>query len=75
MDDLLTVGPEISEALAHNRPVVALESTLITHGLPYPVNIETAIEMARTIRSVGAVPAIIGIVEGRIRIGLGADDF
>jgi pseudouridine-5'-phosphate glycosidase len=70
MDEFLTVAPEIIDALADKRPVVALESTLITHGLPYPVNLETASEMESAVRDAGAVPAIIAIVEGRIRIGL-----
>ena len=74
MDKFLYVAPEITEALAQNRPVVALESTLITHGLPHPVNIDTATEMVRVIRDAGAIPAIIGIVEGRIRIGLTPDE-
>jgi pseudouridylate synthase len=70
MNEFLTLAPKISDALSNNRPVVALESTLITHGLPDPVNIETALEMEETVRKAGALPAIIGIVEGRIRIGL-----
>lgn len=74
MNKFLTVAPEISQALSDGQPVVALESTLITHGLPYPVNIETAVEMEKTVRNAGAVPAIIGIVAGRIRIGLAPDE-
>ena len=74
MDDFLTASSEIIEALADKRPVVALETTLITHGLPYPVNIETAADMQQAVRDVGAVPATIGIVEGRIRIGLTGQD-
>jgi pseudouridylate synthase len=70
MDDFLTIAPEISQALAQGEPVVALESTLITHGLPHPVNMETAIDMLRSVRDAGAVPALIGILDGRIRIGL-----
>ena len=63
MNEFLTLAPKISDALSNNRPVVALESTLITHGLPDPVNIETALEMEETVRKAGALPAIIGIVE------------
>ncbi len=74
MDEFLTASSEIIEALADKRPVVALETTLITHGLPYPVNIETAADMQQAVRDVGAVPATIGIVEGRIRIGLTGQD-
>ena len=74
MDEFLTASSEIIEALADKKPVVALETTLFTHGLPYPVNIETAADMQQAVRDVGAVPATIGIVEGRIRIGLTGQD-
>ncbi len=74
MNDLLTIAPEISQALAQGEPVVALESTLITHGLPHPVNMETAIDMLQSVRDAGAVPALIGIMDGRIRIGLAPRD-
>jgi len=71
MIDNLIVSPEVRTALAENRPVVALESTLITHGLPYPANVETALAMERTIRDNGATPATVAILDGRIRVGLG----
>jgi len=70
MIDNLIVSPEVRTALAENRPVVALESTLITHGLPYPANVETALAMERTIRDNGATPATVAILDGRIRVGL-----
>ena len=66
--------PEVSDALAEGRPVVALESTVITHGLPWPHNIETARGMEDAVRKGGAVPATIAIVRGEIRIGLTNDD-
>jgi pseudouridine-5'-phosphate glycosidase len=66
----LTFHPEVQEALARGRPVVALESTLITHGLPHPVNVRVAGELEAEVRSQGAVPATLAILEGRITIGL-----
>ena len=64
---------EVAAALAENRPIVALESTLITHGLPYPVSVETALGMEDAVRSAGAVPATVAILGGRIHVGLSAD--
>jgi pseudouridine-5'-phosphate glycosidase len=66
--------PEVADALATGRPVVALESTVITHGLPWPKNIETAQGMEAAVRKGGAVPATIAIIQGEIRIGLNYDD-
>lgn len=62
---------EVEEALALGRPLVALESTVLAHGLPYPVNLETAAAMDAAIRAAGAVPAGIGLIRGEIRVGLG----
>ena len=62
--------PSVAEALAENRPVVALESTVITHGLPVPVNLETARRLEAAVREEGATPATIGILEGEVRVGL-----
>jgi pseudouridine-5'-phosphate glycosidase len=64
------LAPVIAEALETCQPVVALESTLITHGLPYPINVETAIGMEQAVRDNGAIPATIAIINGRIRVGL-----
>ncbi len=61
---------EVKEALGQDRPVVALESTLISHGLPYPENLETAQELEDIIRGYGVVPATIAIIQGKIKIGL-----
>jgi pseudouridine-5'-phosphate glycosidase len=66
----LTFHPEVRKALDQRRPVVALESTLITHGLPRPANLETARMMEQTVRESGAVPATIAILGGEIHVGL-----
>jgi pseudouridine-5'-phosphate glycosidase len=66
----LVLSPEVAEARVDRRPVVALESTLVAHGLPYPQNLEVAKELEQTIRDGGAVPATIAIVDGRPHIGL-----
>ena len=60
----LKVNPEVQKALENNQPVVALESTIISHGMPYPQNVETALNVERIIRENGAVPATIGIIDG-----------
>ena len=70
----LAVAPDVADALAANRPVVALESTIIAHGMPYPRNLETAREVEAIIRDEGAVPATIAVLDGRIRVGLDASD-
>jgi len=66
----LDIAPEVAQALAANRPVVALESTIICHGMPYPQNVETARRVEDAVRSEGAVPATIAIVSGRVKVGL-----
>lgn len=71
---LLLISTEVQAALQEQRPLVALESTVIAHGLPYPANIEIAKAMEDTIRAEGATPATIGIFDGKIKIGLSADD-
>lgn len=73
MDATLSIAPEVAAALAENRAVVALESTLITHGLPYPANVETALAMEAAVRAEGAVPATIAVLKGRITVGLSGD--
>ena len=70
----LHLSPEVSAALAAGRPVVALESTLITHGLPYPANVETALAMEAAVRESGAVPATIAVLAGKITVGLARAD-
>ena len=69
----LQVHPEVREALDRRRPVVALESTLITHGLPYPVNQEVASSMEKAVRDAGAVPATIAVLKGQITVGITTD--
>ena len=66
----LDIKPEVKEALEQGRPVVALESTIIAHGMPYPRNVETALAVEEVIRSKGAVPATIAIIKGVIKVGL-----
>jgi pseudouridine-5'-phosphate glycosidase len=68
--DRLTVAPEVAEALAAGAPVVALESTLISHGLPYPANVEVARASEAAVRESGAVPATVAIHDGRLLVGL-----
>lgn len=68
--DYLDINPEVEGALDEGRPVVALESTIIAHGMPYPKNVETALAVEEVIKKNGAVPATIGILGGRIKIGL-----
>ncbi|MDQ7027715.1 MAG: pseudouridine-5'-phosphate glycosidase [Anaerolineae bacterium] len=67
---LLDFAPQVHDALRTNKPVVALESTLITHGLPYPTNRDTALAMEAAVRDSGAIPATIAILNGKITVGL-----
>ena len=67
---MLKINPEVLEALMNNKPVVALESTIISHGMPYPKNVKTALEVEATIRQHGAVPATIGIIDGDAIVGM-----
>ena len=68
--DLLDFSPEVAEARSAKKPIVALESTIITHGMPYPRNVETALAVEHAAREMGAVPATIAVIEGRLRVGL-----
>ena len=70
MKNYLEINPEVQKALEENRPVVALESTIISHGMPYPQNLETALKVEEIVRSFGAVPATIGIIKGKLKAGL-----
>jgi pseudouridine-5'-phosphate glycosidase len=70
----LAVAPEVREALCARRPVVALESTIITHGMPWPDNAATAFAVESDVRAAGAVPATIAILDGRLKVGLSAPD-
>ena len=70
MNAFLDINPEVAQALAEGRPVVALESTIISHGMPYPQNVETALNVERIVREHGAVPATIAVIGGRLKAGL-----
>lgn len=70
----LVVAPEVAQALATGRAVVALETTLVTHGLPHPAGLEVAAELEAAVREKGALPATIGVLDGRIRVGLTTAD-
>ena len=72
--DLLHFSHEVAEALAAKKPVVALESTIITHGMPYPRNVETALSVEKAAREMGAVPATIAVIDGRFRVGLDSEE-
>ncbi len=74
LSSYISIAPEVQTALAERQAVVALESTVISHGLPYPANIEVAAEMMAVIRAEGAIPATIGIHGGKIVIGLSQDE-
>jgi len=70
----LKISLEVQEALQNNQPVVALESTIISHGMPYPKNVETALEVEKIIRHNGAIPATIAIINGKCCVGLSANE-
>jgi pseudouridine-5'-phosphate glycosidase len=74
MNDFVSLLPEVRDALLSGAPVVALESTIISHGMPYPTNVRTAREVEDVVRAGGAVPATIAILGGRIRVGLSPED-
>ena len=74
LNKYLDVNPEVAAAIAAGKPVVALESTIISHGMPYPQNVETALNVERIIRENGAVPATIAIIGGRLKAGLTAEE-
>ena len=66
----MRISKEVKEALDNNKPVVALESTIISHGMPYPKNVQTAYAVEDEIRKNGAIPATIGIIDGEPVIGM-----
>ena len=74
MNSLLDLHPEVAAALAAGRPVVALESTIISHGMPWPQNAETALAVEDEVRTHGAVPATMAILDGRLKAGLSRDE-
>ncbi len=71
---LVKISKEVEEALKNNVPVIALESTIISHGMPYPKNVQTALEVERIIRENGCVPATIGIIDGTPIVGMSPDE-
>ena len=73
-DHLLDINPEVKQALMQKRPVVALESTIITHGMEYPINRDTALAVEKIVRDYGATPATIAIIKGVIKIGLSNEE-
>lgn len=73
MNKYLSISPEVQQALQSGRPVVALESTIISHGMPYPQNVETAMRVEQTIRDYGAVPATIAVIGGQLTAGCTPD--
>jgi len=74
MNKHLDLSPEVAAALQAGKPVVALESTIISHGMPYPQNVETALRVEQTIRDGGAVPATIAVIGGRLKAGLSPEE-
>ncbi len=74
MNKYLDISPEVKKALDEGRPVVALESTIISHGMPYPKNVETALLVEQTIRDNGATPATIAVIGGRLKAGLSHEE-
>ena len=72
--DVFRVNPEVSKALAENRPVIALESTIISHGMPYPQNVETALNVEKVVREHGGVLATIGIIDGVGVVGMTSEE-
>lgn len=74
MNKFLDINNEVLEALKSNKPVVALESTIISHGMPYPRNVETALKVEQIIRDGGAIPATIAIMDGKLKVGLTNDE-
>ena len=74
MNKYLDISPEVKAALDAGKPVVALESTIISHGMPYPKNVETALSVEQTVRDNGAVPATIAVIGGRLKAGLSREE-
>ena len=74
MSENLVINPDIQIALKDGRPIVALESTIICHGMPYPQNIETAKAVEKIVTDNGAIPATIAIINGHLKVGLTSDE-
>ena len=74
LEKYLVVSDEVKKAIKEGKPVVALESTIISHGMPYPKNVETALNVEKIVRDNGAVPATIAIIKGKITVGISKDE-
>ena len=74
MSPFLEISPSVQAALKGKKPIVALESTIISHGMPYPQNVETALKVEACVRENGAIPATIAIINGKMKAGLSVDD-
>lgn len=74
LEKYVKISQEVKEAIKEKKPVVALESTIISHGMPYPKNVETALEVEKVVRENGAIPATIAIINGEIKIGLSKEE-
>src|SRR5690554_8080797 len=74
MNQYVDIQPKVLDALRKGLPVVALESTIIAHGMPYPKNVETALAVEQVVRDNGAIPATIAIINGKMRAGLSVDE-
>lgn len=74
MNEFLQIHPHVKQALAEGKPVVALESTIISHGMPYPKNVETALAVEEVVQQTGAVPATIAIINGKCHVGLSEEE-
>src|SRR5699024_6516485 len=74
LDEYIVIKDEVKEALENNKPVVALESTIIGHGMPYPENIKVALEVENIVRENGAIPATIAILDGKLKVGLSKEE-
>ncbi|EOD78898.1 pseudouridine-5'-phosphate glycosidase [Grimontia sp. AD028] len=74
LNPYLDIHPDVQQALSEGKPVVALESTIISHGMPYPENVETALRVEKAVRDNGAIPATIAILKGRLKVGLSEEE-
>ncbi len=74
LEKYLDINPEVKRALEEGKAVVALESTIISHGMPYPKNVETALNVERIVRDNGAIPATIAIIKGKLKVGLTSEE-
>ncbi|MBR2669267.1 MAG: pseudouridine-5'-phosphate glycosidase [Solobacterium sp.] len=74
LEDYLDIQPEIAEAIKEGKPVVALESTILSHGMPFPENVEFAHKVEKIVRGEGAIPATTAIIDGKLKVGLSSDE-